>query len=49
MTKGKIMTLLDLQTMETAQEENHGGDHNGGGSSLSVLLCDSLASVTLCL
>jgi Lanthionine-containing peptide SapB precursor RamS len=43
------MALLDLQTMETAQEENHGGGHEGGNSSVSLLLCDSFASVALCL
>lgn len=36
------MTILDLQGMDP---ENHGG----GGSHLSVALCDSTASVTLCL
>jgi len=38
------MTILDLQSMEP--ENGHG---NCGGSNLSVLLCDSVASVTLCL
>jgi hypothetical protein len=43
------MALLDLQGMEL--RNGHGGGHGGGegGSSLSVLLCDSAASVTLCL
>lgn len=38
------MAILDLQAMES---EGHGG--NGGGSHLSVALCDSVASITLCL
>ncbi len=38
------MALLDMQGMEL--DEGHGGC---GGSDLSVLLCDSVASVTLCL
>ncbi|MCT9078022.1 SapB/AmfS family lanthipeptide [Streptomyces fulvoviolaceus] len=38
------MALLDLQTMES--EEHTDG---GGGSSASLLLCWSTASVTLCL
>jgi hypothetical protein len=37
------MAVLDLQAMEPA--EWHGGH---GGSDLSVLLCDSVISVTLC-
>ena len=37
------MTILDLQAMEP-ETRNH-----GGGSHLSVALCDSVASVTLCL
>jgi hypothetical protein len=36
------MAILDLQAMEP---EWHGGH---GGSDLSVLLCDSVISVTLC-
>lgn len=39
------MTLLDLQEMESTR----GGEHGGGGSDLSLLLCDSLVSLTLCL
>jgi hypothetical protein len=37
------MAILDLQAMDT----DRGG--NGGGSHLSVALCDSVASITLCL
>jgi lanthionine-containing peptide SapB len=40
------MSILDLQAMEP--KGGHGGG-GGGGSDLSVLLCDSVASVTLCL
>ncbi|GHF33667.1 MULTISPECIES: SapB/AmfS family lanthipeptide [Streptomyces] len=40
------MSLLDLQDMES-EEQAHGG--GGGGSQLSLLLCDSVASVALCL
>ncbi len=46
------MALLDMQGMElkTARGGNGGcGGHGGGGSELSLLLCDSVASVTLCL
>ncbi|WP_042405764.1 SapB/AmfS family lanthipeptide [Streptacidiphilus carbonis] len=39
------MALLDLQTMD-APEHDGGG---GGGSNVSLLLCDSTASVLLCL
>jgi Lanthionine-containing peptide SapB precursor RamS len=45
------MALLDLQGMEL-RNGHGGGGHGGGeggGSSLSVLLCDSAASITLCL
>jgi hypothetical protein len=39
------MAILDLQAMEL-----EGGQGGGcGGSDLSVALCDSVASVTLCL
>jgi hypothetical protein len=37
------MTILDLQAMDVE------GGHGGGGSDLSVALCDSVASITLCL
>jgi hypothetical protein len=40
------MAILDLQAM---QSDNRGGNGGGGGSHLSVALCDSVASVTLCL
>jgi Lanthionine-containing peptide SapB precursor RamS len=48
------MALLDMQGMElkTVFGGNGGGGHGGGGgggSELSLLLCDSVASVTLCL
>lgn len=39
------MSLLDLQSMES-EEQAHGGGH---GSEVSLLLCDSVASVALCL
>lgn len=39
------MALLDMQGLDA---RNKGG-HGGGGSNFSVLLCDSRASVTLCL
>ena len=38
------MTILDMQGMS---QTRCGGD--GGGSHLSVLLCDSFASIQLCL
>ncbi|HTZ22792.1 MAG TPA: SapB/AmfS family lanthipeptide [Streptosporangiaceae bacterium] len=37
------MAILDLQAMDLK------GCQGGAGSDLSVLLCDSVASVTLCL
>lgn len=40
------MALLDMQGMEATRGE--GGGH-GGGSHLSLLLCDSALSVTTCL
>ncbi|MCQ4082131.1 SapB/AmfS family lanthipeptide [Streptomyces sp. RB6PN25] len=39
------MSLLDLQTLETAEPAEAGENWESG---LSLLLCDSLASVTLC-
>jgi len=39
------MALLDMQGMESASRGNGGG----GGSDVSLLLCDSVASVHLCL
>jgi hypothetical protein len=41
------MALLDIQAMD-ADTRGHGGG-GGGGSHLSVTLCDSTASVLLCL
>jgi len=43
------MSLLDLQALEadTAANRGHGGGE--GGSEVSLLLCDSVASVLLCL
>jgi hypothetical protein len=40
------MALLDMQGMQLDTPRGH---HCGGGSDLSVLLCDSVASLTLCL
>jgi hypothetical protein len=42
------MALLDIQDMELDTPNTEGGGH-GGGSQLSVALCDSVASITLCL
>jgi Lanthionine-containing peptide SapB precursor RamS len=42
------MALLDIQAMDAARDDTRGGGH-GGGSHLSVTLCDSTASVLLCL
>jgi hypothetical protein len=44
------MALLDIQAMD-ADTRGHGGGGGGGGggSHLSVALCDSVASVLLCL
>ncbi len=39
------MALLDMQEMEA--QRNGGGHH--GGSDVSLLLCASEASITLCL
>lgn len=46
------MSLLDLQALEaqSATKGGHDGGHGGeGGSEVSLLLCDSTASVLLCL
>ena len=46
------MALLDIQAMDPARDRNDtrwGGGGGGGGSHLSVLLCNSTASTTLCL
>jgi hypothetical protein len=42
------MALLEMQGLEV---RGHGGGGGGGGvaSSLSVALCDSVASILLCL
>lgn len=39
------MALLDMQGMEPETRRHHGGS----GSELSLLLCASEASITLCL
>lgn len=41
------MALLDMQAMEPARDDTERG--HGGGSDVSLLLCDSFASVLLCL
>jgi|HubBroStandDraft_3_1064219.scaffolds.fasta_scaffold5435497_1 hypothetical protein len=50
------MAILDMQAMNAARDSKDqrgdgggGGCGGGGGSQLSLLLCDSTASVTLCL
>jgi hypothetical protein len=51
------MAILDMQAMNAARDskDQRGGGGGGGcgggggGSELSLLLCDSVASVTLCL
>jgi hypothetical protein len=44
------MALLDMQGMTSTRGGGGGGGHGGGGGShVSLLLCDSTASVTLCL
>jgi hypothetical protein len=44
------MALLDMQGMaSTRNGDHHGGGGGGGGSDVSLLLCDSFASITLCL
>ena len=40
------MALLDIQAMDPTR--GGGGHGGGGGSDLSVLLCDSIVSLTLC-
>lgn len=42
------MTLLEMQGLEP-RGDGHGGGGHGAASSLSVALCDSVASITLCL
>ena len=43
------MALLDMQGMASTRGGGHGGGGGGGGSDVSLLLCDSFASITLCL
>jgi hypothetical protein len=44
------MALLDIQAMDSARGDTRwGGGGGGGGSDLSVALCDSFASILLCL
>ena len=43
------VTLLDLQAMATDRRGGGGGGGGGGGSDVSLLLCDSFASILLCL
>jgi hypothetical protein len=50
----KKMALLDMQGMASTRGGGgdgggHGGGGGGGGSDVSLLLCDSTASITLCL
>jgi hypothetical protein len=47
----KKMALLDMQGMAATRGGggNGGGHGGGGGSHVSLLLCDSTASLTLCL
>ena len=43
------MALLDMQGMASTRGGGDGGGHGGGGGShVSLLLCDSTASVTFC-
>jgi hypothetical protein len=44
------MALLDIQSMNAARDDKCGGGGGGGGiaSDLSVLLCDSIASILIC-
>jgi hypothetical protein len=43
------MALLDIQAMDPARDGNDARWGGGGGSHLSVALCDSYASTLLCL
>jgi hypothetical protein len=46
------MALLDIQAMDTMRDSTDtrgDGGGGGGGSFLSIALCDSFASITLCL
>jgi hypothetical protein len=42
------MSVLDLQALETPANRGGGGG-GGGGSEISLTLCDSVASILLCL
>ena len=42
------MALLDIQAMDAVREGKGGHGGGGGGSDLSLLLCDSIVSITLC-
>ena len=42
------MALLDMQGMELETRRGGQGDEWCGGSDVSLLLCNSAASVTLC-
>jgi len=43
------MALLDIQGMELQGGQEWHSNDGGAESSLSLLLCDSAASVTICL
>jgi Lanthionine-containing peptide SapB precursor RamS len=44
------MAILEMQGMKpTRCGGGHGGGGGGGGSDLSLLLCDSMISIALCL
>ncbi|HEY1627035.1 MAG TPA: SapB/AmfS family lanthipeptide [Streptosporangiaceae bacterium] len=47
------MAILEMQGMQPSRVRGGGGGHGGGGggggSEFSLLLCDSLISVGLCL
>jgi hypothetical protein len=44
------MALLDIQAMDAVRDgKGDGGGGGGGGSFVSLTLCDSTASVLLCL
>jgi Lanthionine-containing peptide SapB precursor RamS len=46
------MALLDIQAMDSARGDTRwcgGGGGEGGGSHLSLALCDSTVSLTVCL
>lgn len=43
------MSVLDLQALDTTAPEQQRTQCDCGGSEVSLLLCDSTASVLLCL